>query len=398
MTRLPRLRSPSLPLLLSLPALLLPLHAEAGSISVTEGNVMSLDDATQVASVAGAALFDEALSGDIPLDLYADQGLTMHVGLFTDIIADVPITGMANPPIYVSVGDRFPAPIAGGGIANQGIIFYGGALTFDDPISQFGLTTGGGIVTYITAYDAMGALIGQVVYEPDEELEDAAFFGIDTMGVPIGLLVIGNDDIAGGEEYIVTGSGTATDTWIWGAATPCAGDEDCLDDMWSCTMRSCIEGACQYDPTMEACDDADACTEMDTCADLACVGTPVNCSDGNVCTFDSCDPTDGCSSEPIEGCCLSDEDCPDGQSCIVASNTCEEGPPPPPPPPPDEEEEEEEEESEESGEETGPAVDDSGEGGCSCSTDDERDAAPIGATLLGLGLLLGWRRRSRVDA
>ena len=166
MTRLPRLRSPSLPLLLSLPALLLPLHAEAGSISVTEGNVMSLDDATQVASVAGAALFDEALSGDIPLDLYADQGLTMHVGLFTDIIADVPITGMANPPIYVSVGDRFPAPIAGGGIANQGIIFYGGALTFDvrtyqdfDEMDQTGPINGGEVDP-----DAF-------IFEPGEERE-----------------------------------------------------------------------------------------------------------------------------------------------------------------------------------------------------------------------------------
>ena len=366
--------------------------AEAGTVTA-DGAVTGLDDVTQIASVTGVALFDEMTSGDVALDGYADQGMTLHVGPLVDVLPGVTTMGEGRQPIHVTVGDRFPIPIGGGGVANLGTVFYGGILTFDEPVTQFGMTAGGGMVQYLTAYNMAGEIIGQVTYTPDEELDDAAFVGIDTMGVPIAMLAIGNDDLLGGEEYVVTGEGTSSDTWMWGVGALCGADADCLDDQWSCTMHACVDGACVYSPTMEGCDDENMCTEMDTCAEGQCIGSEVDCEDGNVCTFNPCVPDEGCQSQPIEGCCFTDEDCPEGSMCVLSSNTCTEPPPPPPPPPEDTETDAGDEETE-SGEETGPAVvDDGGEGGCSCSSgsSDAGGLAGLGLlTLLGLGFV---RRR-----
>ena len=383
-------RSSLLPFLALPLCLLAPLVAEAGTVTA-EGAVTALDDITQVASVTGAALFDEATTGDVALDGYADQGMTLHVGPLVDILPGVTTMGDARQPIHVTIGDRFPIPIGGGGVANLGTVFYGGVMTFSEPVTQFGMTAGGGMVQYITAYDMTGAIIGQVRWEPDEELEDAAFVGIDTMGVPIAMLAVGNDDLLAGEEYVVTGEGTSSDTWMWGVADLCGTDEDCLDDNWSCTMNACMDGACVYSPTMEPCDDQNMCTEEDTCADGQCIGAEVNCDDGNICTFDQCDPLEGCNYTDIEGCCFTDEDCPEGQMCVLSSNTCAGGPPPPPPDPETTGEEETEEEESE-GEETGEPAAEEGGSGCS-SASDVGGAALFGLLgLFGLGTL---RRRRR---
>src|SRR5690606_19375270 len=221
-----------------------------------------------------------------------------------------------------------------------------------------------------------------------EEIE-AAFVGIDTMGVPIGLLTVGNDNLFEGAEYDDQGAAANSDNWIWGVAAPCRSDDECFNDGWSCTGHACDAGACSYALTTEPCDDGDACTEIDTCAEGLCVGTTVQCSDGNVCTFDSCDSDRGCSNAPIDGCCLSNEDCPDGGICLLGSNTCVGGPPPPPPgdgdgdPDPDEGGQDTE-----TGDEAGPAAEG---GGCGCTTQERGSGALLG--LLGLALLGTTRRR-----
>jgi MYXO-CTERM domain-containing protein len=233
--------------------------------------------------------------------------------------------GEVPDPAYTSPGVHFPYPIAGGGVQQGYLIVSGGAATFAEPITQFGLTAGGSATTHITVWDVNGVMLGQVTWTPEEG--DAAFVGIDTMGEPIGLLTVGSDDIWAGEPYDDLGAAARTDTWMWGLGGPCADASDCLDDTWSCTAHACNAGACEYAATIEACDDLDACTEMDTCSEFLCAGVAVDCSDGNVCTFDSCDARTGCSNEPIEGCCLSDEDCPEGEMCLIGSNTCFGGPP-----------------------------------------------------------------------
>ena len=128
------------------------------------------------------------------------------------------------------------------------------------------------------------------------------------------------------------------------------------------TPNPCVaEGVC--DPTLgcnppievvsgpTACDDANACTGPDMCADRECKGDPtaaavacvasgtvcnpnacdptsgacvpatLNCDDGNVCTDDSCDPTadlpaDACVHTPNSAACNDNNACTDVDGCV----------------------------------------------------------------------------------
>ena len=71
------------------------------------------------------------------------------------------------------------------------------------------------------------------------------------------------------------------------------------------------------------CDDGDACTELDTCDNGGCVGSPSICDDGDACTADSCDPGTGCVSELIDsdgdgtGDCV--DECPNDPNATLAA-------------------------------------------------------------------------------
>jgi MYXO-CTERM domain-containing protein len=52
------------------------------------------------------------------------------------------------------------------------------------------------------------------------------------------------------------------------------------------------------------------------------VGQDLECNDMNLCSIDSCDSMIGCVFDVQEGCCQSDEDCPDGEICLLGSNSC----------------------------------------------------------------------------
>jgi PKD repeat protein len=52
-------------------------------------------------------------------------------------------------------------------------------------------------------------------------------------------------------------------------------------------------------PCGNVCDDANACTVVDTCAGGTCAGTTIACDDSDPCTDDSCTPTTGCVFAPI---------------------------------------------------------------------------------------------------
>jgi len=76
---------------------------------------------------------------------------------------------------------------------------------------------------------------------------------------------------------------------------------------------ACLTGACDPArgcvplPASTACDDGNACTAGDHCSgtDGTCVGTPRTCDDGNTCTADRCDPAAGCVHAAL----------PDGTAC-----------------------------------------------------------------------------------
>ena len=75
-------------------------------------------------------------------------------------------------------------------------------------------------------------------------------------------------------------------------------------------------------PNATACNDGNACTQLDSCQSGACFGSnPVNCSDSNACTTDSCDPGTGACSNPN---LPNGTSCSDGNAC-TQSDSCQSG-------------------------------------------------------------------------
>lgn len=130
------------------------------------------------------------------------------------------------------------------------------------------------------------------------------------------------------------GDGGRTDGAPSGAmeGRPCVGDSDCQTDT-PCSVGFCEAGMCRPHPGPNGfiCDDFDLCTLHDACFQGACLGVPMQCSDGNACTLDACDPKSGCVHAPTNQSC-SDGDpctaykCADG-SCSAAQSACDDGNP-----------------------------------------------------------------------
>jgi hypothetical protein len=102
----------------------------------------------------------------------------------------------------------------------------------------------------------------------------------------------------------------------------CMGEPKVCDDGEGCTNDWCDPTfGCRFVPTTTDCDDKNACTVGENCATGTCTnGTPVECRDGNPCTFDSCDPAVGCVFTNMLG------PCDDGDSCsIPGTGYCEAG-------------------------------------------------------------------------
>ena len=96
-----------------------------------------------------------------------------------------------------------------------------------------------------------------------------------------------------------------------------------------CLQPHCqpASGECSLVPDHEGllCDDADACTVGSQCVEGVCSGgEPVNCNDGNVCTDDSCDSTQGCLHENNAAPCTDGDVCTTADQC--AEGECAGGP------------------------------------------------------------------------
>lgn len=105
------------------------------------------------------------------------------------------------------------------------------------------------------------------------------------------------------------------------SCSPRLGDPQCNDGN-PCTDDSCSsEGVCVHAPDDTAmCDDADACTRDERCADGQCTGgTPIDCTDHNICTDDLCEPTTGCVHTPNAASCDDGDHCTQGDTCVTGS-------------------------------------------------------------------------------
>jgi hypothetical protein len=107
----------------------------------------------------------------------------------------------------------------------------------------------------------------------------------------------------------------------------CTIDADCiavLGGLGPCEIPLCEDGECFADgvPNGAECNDGDICTVSDRCAQGACIGTALDCSDDNACTSDECDAFSGtCVNAPLE-----DAPCDDGDVCsgpdVCADGVC----------------------------------------------------------------------------
>jgi len=115
----------------------------------------------------------------------------------------------------------------------------------------------------------------------------------------------------------------------------CTGRPDLCDDGNPCTEDSCEAGVgCAHRPLHgRACDDGSLCTEDDHCETGRCVGTPLDCRDGNPCTEDLCIPDEGCVHRAADGSpCNDGNPCTDvdfclGGTCQGRATACDDGNP-----------------------------------------------------------------------
>jgi outer membrane protein assembly factor BamB len=113
-----------------------------------------------------------------------------------------------------------------------------------------------------------------------------------------------------------------TETCQGGFCVP--GPAPSCDDQEPCTVDSCDPATgCKHAPVANgtSCADGNVCNGAETCQAGACAsGTPLACGDGNPCTIDSCDATLGCQNKAVPN----NTPCADANPCN-GTETCQAG-------------------------------------------------------------------------
>ena len=112
---------------------------------------------------------------------------------------------------------------------------------------------------------------------------------------------------------------------------PCTNDEDCeAAAVGPCHGLRCASGYCEMYPLEDGtpCDTGSVCELSGACVSGQCIGKPLDCDDGNVCTDDSCDPKEGCVHKPNSEPCDDQNPCTDtstceGGVCVGHDNKCQ---------------------------------------------------------------------------
>ena len=159
---------------------------------------------------------------------------------------------------------------------------------------------------------------GQCLGGPPLECNDSNICTDDSCDGTVGCLYAPN--VAGCDD----GNACTTGDLCGEGKCGFAGFQDC-DDGNPCTKDSCAPVAgCTYSAVVGGCSDDDPCTIGDACSNGLCVAGPqLDCDDGNVCTDDSCDQTGACVHAPNKSPCSDGNACTagdhcDGGTCIFA--------------------------------------------------------------------------------
>ena len=121
------------------------------------------------------------------------------------------------------------------------------------------------------------------------------------------------------------------------AAGACSGQPTPCDDNSPCTIDTCDSlSGCAHINAADGtpCDDGSICTANDACTEGLCGGTPVDCSDTNPCTVESCSEPEGCVAALVadgtpcndESACTTGDKCVTGE-CAGAPISCDDGDP-----------------------------------------------------------------------
>jgi len=108
----------------------------------------------------------------------------------------------------------------------------------------------------------------------------------------------------------------------------------CKDDGNECTLEGCThvnKQGCTTAPVDGlSCQDDNACTQNDLCANSKCAGTPA-CDDANPCTDDACVPSEGCSHKANTATCTGKDPCTEASgtcaasACVLKAKVCDDG-------------------------------------------------------------------------
>ncbi len=107
----------------------------------------------------------------------------------------------------------------------------------------------------------------------------------------------------------------------------CKGSVKNCNDGNVCTLDSCDSksGKCLHNSVAASCSDNNKCTSGDKCVGSVCKGSSIVCNDKNGCTNDSCNPKTGCTFVANSNTCNKDNNaCTVGDKCV--NKVCTAGP------------------------------------------------------------------------
>ncbi len=187
----------------------------------------------------------------------------------------------------LGTSDNFGSGVAAlGDIDGDGVNDLGVGARFND---DGGSTRG---AAWILLLDGAVSTCGNGIVEGAEDCDDGNTEDADCCSSVCRFEGAGtrclDNDLCNGTE-VCDGAGTC----LAGPVLNCNDSNLCTDDGCD-ALSGCINAA-----NTAPCSDSNLCTTGDQCVNGVCAGqAPLNCDDGSLCTFDTCDDALGCLNEP----------------------------------------------------------------------------------------------------